>query len=61
MRSLDVYDIIVFIVKITTHLDHISHFKIASGTNRSNSWTHRVFMTHTRKVHLFDQFVPDAV
>jgi len=29
-------------MKITTHLDHISHCKTASGTNWSNKWTYRV-------------------
>ena len=35
-------------MKITTRLDPISHCKIASGTNRSNRWTHRVFIINTR-------------
>ena len=30
--------------KSTTHLDHISHCEAASGTNRSNKWTYRVFI-----------------
>ena len=28
-------------VEITSHLDHISHFKTASGTNWSDRWTYR--------------------
>ena len=35
--------------KITTHLDHISHCKTASGTNWSNRWTHRVFIKNARR------------
>ena len=31
-------------IKITTHLDHISHGKTASGTNRSNRWIYRAFI-----------------
>ena len=30
-------------MKITTHLDYISHCKTASGTNWSCRWTYRVF------------------
>jgi len=33
-------------IKITTHLDRISHCKTSSGTNWSNSWTCRVFIYH---------------
>jgi len=36
-------------VKITTHLNHISHCKTASGTNRSNRWTDRIFIINTRR------------
>ena len=36
-------------MKITTHLDHIGHWKTASGTTWSNSWTHRVFIINTRR------------
>jgi hypothetical protein len=35
-------------MKITTHLDHISHCKTASGTNWSTGWTYRVFIMNTR-------------
>ena len=35
-------------VKYTTHLDHISHCKTASGTNWSNRLTYRVFIKNTR-------------
>jgi hypothetical protein len=35
-------------MKITTHLDPISHCKMASGTNSSNRWTYRVFIMNTR-------------
>ena len=35
--------------KITTHLDHISHRKAASGKDFSNRWTYRVFIIHTRR------------
>ena len=30
--------------KITTQLDHISHCKVAPGTNWSNRWTNREFL-----------------
>ena len=33
--------------KLTTHLDHISHCKTASGTNWSNRWTYLVFIKNT--------------
>ena len=36
-------------IKITSHLDHISHWKTASGTNWSNRWTYRVLITITRR------------
>jgi len=36
-------------MKITTHLDHISHCKTASGTNWSNRWTSRVFIINTHR------------
>ena len=32
------------VMKITTHLYHISHCKTSSGTNWSKRWTHRVFI-----------------
>jgi len=35
-------------IKITTHLDHISHCKEISGTNLSNRWTYRLFIINTR-------------
>ena len=35
-------------MKITTHLDYMSRWKAASGTNRSNRWTYRVFIINTR-------------
>ena len=31
-------------MKITTHLDRISHCETASGANWSNRWTYRVFL-----------------
>ena len=33
----------------TTHLNHISHRKTASGINWSNRWTYRVFIINTRR------------
>ena len=36
-------------MKMTTHLDYISHCKTASGTNWSSRWTYRVFMKNTRR------------
>ena len=36
-------------MKITTHLDYISHCKTASGTNWSSRWTYRVFSQNTRR------------
>ena len=36
-------------MKIITHLDHISHSKTASGTNLSNRWTYRAFITNIRQ------------
>jgi len=36
-------------MKITTHLDNISHCKTASGTNWSNRWVYRVFIINTRR------------
>ena len=33
--------------KTTTHLDHVSHCRTASGINRSNRWTCRVFIILT--------------
>ena len=38
-----IYDKYSGSMKITTHLDRISHCKTASGTNWSNGWTYRVF------------------
>ena len=35
-------------IKITTHVDHISHCRIASGKNWWNRWTYRLFITNTR-------------
>ena len=32
-------------MNISTHLDHISHFKAGSGKNWSNIWTYQVFIT----------------
>ena len=40
-----------FQLKNTTHLDHISHSKAASGTNWSNRWTYRVFTINPRDTH----------
>ena len=37
-----IYDEYSGSMKITTHLDHISHCKTASGTYWSNRWTNRV-------------------
>ena len=34
-------------MKIASRLDLNSHYKTASGTNRSNRWTYRVFITNT--------------
>ena len=36
-------------MKITSHLDHISHCNTASGTNWSNRWTCRVSNIKTRR------------
>ena len=36
-------------IKITTHLDHISYGKTASGTNWSNILTYRLFIINTRR------------
>ena len=33
----------------TTHLDHVSHCKTASGTHWSNRWTCGVFLTNTHR------------
>ena len=35
--------------KFTTRLDHISHCQTASGTNRSNRWTYRVFIINAHR------------
>ena len=43
-----VYDEYSGSMKITSHLDHVSHCKTASGTNWSNRWTSRVSMINTR-------------
>ena len=37
------------LIKIITHLDHISHCETASGTNWSNRWTYQVSLTNTRR------------
>ena len=42
-------------IKITTHLDHISHCKTACGTNWLNRWTYRVFIQNTRRDEILDQ------
>jgi hypothetical protein len=44
-----IYDEYSGLMKITTHLDHISHCKTVSGTNWSNRWTYRVFIINTRR------------
>ena len=36
-------------MKITTHLDDISHCKTTYGTSWGNGWAHRVFVTNTRR------------
>ena len=36
-------------LKITTHLNHLSHCKTMSGTNWSNMWTYRVSIIITRR------------
>ena len=36
-------------MKITTHLDHISHCQTTSGTNWSNRWTYRVSIINSRR------------
>ena len=36
-------------IKITTHLDHISHFKTTSGTDWSKILTYQVFIIVTRR------------
>ena len=35
--------------KITTHLDHISHYKTTSSKNRLKRWTYRVCIINTRR------------
>ena len=35
-----IYDKYLVSMQISTHLDHISNFKTASGTNWSNRWTY---------------------
>ena len=37
-------------MKISTHLNHASHGKIASGSNWSNRWTYRIFIINTRSL-----------
>ena len=32
------------LMRISAHLDHMSHCKITSGTHRSNRWTYPVFI-----------------
>jgi hypothetical protein len=36
-------------IKITTHLDHVSHRETTSGTNWWNRWTYLVFIIHDRR------------
>ena len=43
------YDTYSGSMRITTHLDPISHFKTASGINWSNRWTYRAFIKDTRR------------
>ena len=38
-----IYHEISVSMKFTTHLDHVSHCKTASGTNWSERWTYRVW------------------
>ena len=40
-------------MKMTTHLDHISRCKSASGTNQSSRRTYRVFFINTRRDQIF--------
>ena len=37
------------LMKVTTHLDHMSHCKTASCKNWSNRWTYRVFFINARR------------
>ena len=44
-----IYDKFSGLMKVDTHLDHISRCKAAFGTNCSNKWTYRVFIVKTRR------------
>ena len=44
-----IYDTCSGSMKITINLDHISHRKLASGTNLSSIWTYREFIISTRR------------
>ena len=44
-----VYDKYSGSMKITTHLDHTSHFKIVSGTKWSSRWTYPTFTINTHR------------
>ena len=48
-------------MKITTHLDHISHCEAASGPNWSNRWTYRIDGLRSNRWTLFEESfeVPD--
>ena len=37
------------LMKITTHLDHVSHCEAEFCTNRSNRWTYRVSIINTHR------------
>ena len=45
----NIYDKYSGWMKISTHLDHVSHRKTAYGTNWSNGWTYRVHIKNTRR------------
>ena len=38
-------------IKVTTHLNHISHCQAASGTGWLNRWTHRVYYKHSPRLN----------
>ena len=44
-----IYDKYSSSMKMTSHLDHVSRCKAASGIDWSNRWTYRVFITNTRR------------
>ena len=44
-----VYDKCSGSMKITTHLDHISHYTTASDTIWAKRWTYRIFGINTRR------------